>query len=113
MNRNGAARYTSLQIALHWIVVLLIVGVYACIELRELYPKGSAIREALKSWHYTLGLLVFGLVWLRLIARLFGRVPPIVPRPPEWQLYVAHTAELLIYVFMIAMPVLGWMIVSG
>jgi cytochrome b561 len=113
MNRNGVARYTSLLITLHWIMLFLIVAVYACIELRELYPKGSAIREALKSWHFMLGLAVFGLVWLRLIARLFGRTPPIVPRPPEWQLHVARAAELAIYVFMIAMPLLGWMILSG
>jgi cytochrome b561 len=113
MNRNGATRYTSLQITLHWITLLLIVAVYACIELRELYPRGSGIRETLKSWHYTLGLAVFGLVWLRLLARLFGRVPPIVPQPPKWQLHVAHAAELTIYVFMIAMPLLGWMILSG
>jgi cytochrome b561 len=60
-----------------------------------------------------LGLTVFGLVWLRLAARLIWRVPPIVPRPPQWQLHVARTAELTIYVFMIVMPLLGWMILSG
>lgn len=31
-------------------MVVLIVAVYACIELREFYPKGCAIREAFKTW---------------------------------------------------------------
>lgn len=113
MNRNHAARYTSLQMTLHWTTLFLIVLVYACIELREIYPKGSEAREALKAWHFMLGLLVFGLVWLRLAARLSGRVPPIVPPPPAWQLHVAHAAEVTIYIFMIAMPLLGWMVLSG
>ena len=63
---NTNDRYGSLSIAMHWLMFLLLIGVYACIELRELYPKGSDPREALKTWHFTLGLTVFVLVWLRL-----------------------------------------------
>src|SRR5690606_38048423 len=58
-------------------------------------------------------LTVFALVWLRLLARVVGRVPPIVPPPPGWQLHVAHAVELAIYVFMIAMPLMGWAILSA
>jgi cytochrome b561 len=113
MNSNTGARYGSLQVSLHWAMLLLIVAVYACIELRVLYPRGSEIREALKAWHFMLGLAIFGLVWLRLIARLFGRAPPILPQPPQWQLHVAHMAEFAIYAFMIVMPLLGWLVLSG
>lgn len=113
MSANNGARYGSLQIALHWAMLLLLVAVYACIEFREFYPRGSEIRIALKTWHFMLGLAVFVLVWVRLVIRVFGRVPPISPRPPLWQLRVAHGAEFAIYVFMIAMPLLGWLILSG
>jgi cytochrome b561 len=99
--------------SLHWLMLLLIVAVYACIELRVLYPRGSDIREALKTWHFMLGLAIFALVWLRLLARFLVPVPEIVPRPPRWQLFVAHLTELAIYLFMIAMPLLGWAILSG
>jgi superoxide oxidase len=112
-SKNGTARYGSLLISLHWLMLLLIVAVYACIELRELYPRGSGIREGLKTWHFMLGLAVFALVWLRLIIRLSGTTPPIVPRPPAWQMSIAHVVEFTIYVFMIAMPLLGWLILSS
>jgi cytochrome b561 len=108
-----SAKYGSLLISLHWLMLLLIVAVYACIELRVLYPRGSGIREALKTWHFMLGLAIFALVWLRLLARFLGPVPEIVPRPPRWQLRVAHLTEAAIYVFMVAMPLLGWAILSG
>lgn len=64
--KNTTDRYGSLSIAMHWLMLALLVAVYACIELREFYPKGSDPREALKQWHFMLGLAVFVLVWLRL-----------------------------------------------
>lgn len=113
MNTKSTSRYGFLLISLHWVMLLLIVAVYTCTELREFYPKGSAIRDALKSWHYVLGLTVFLLLWVRLLARLAGHVPPILPTPPRWQLRIAHGLELAIYIFLIAMPLIGWLIVSG
>ena len=111
--QEGSPGYGSTLIVLHWLMLVLIVAVYACIEIRELYPRGSAIREGLKTWHYMLGLSVFALVWLRLIARFLAPVPAIVPRPPQWQMRVAHVTEFAIYIFMFVMPLLGWLILSG
>ena len=42
-------RYGRLSIILHWITLALLIGVYARIELREMYPHGSDLREALKT----------------------------------------------------------------
>lgn len=106
-------RYRSGLIALHWLMLVLLVAVYMAIEFRVFYPRGSAIREGLKTLHFTLGLAVFALVWLRIVLRLTGRVPPITPRPPRWQLQVAHVVEFTIYVFMMAMPLLGWLTLSA
>lgn len=112
-SRASPARYGPGLIALHWLMLLLIVAVYACIELRELFPRGSETRELLKSWHYMLGLAVFALVFSRMLVRIRGQVPPIVPPVPRWQRAVANLTELVLYLFMIAMPLLGWMILSA
>jgi cytochrome b561 len=111
--RSDATRYGGLMMSLHWLMLLLIVAVYACIELREFYPKGSDIRAGLKTWHFMLGLAVFALVWLRLVVRWFAVSPPIVPPPPRWQRRLAHLSELAIYAFMVLMPLLGWLTLSG
>ncbi len=73
MSSRTTRRYGIPLITLHWLMVVLIVAVFACIELREFYPRGSAIRDAFKTWHYLLGLPVFALVWLRLLVRLAAR----------------------------------------
>lgn len=106
-------RFTSLSIALHWVMVLLISAVYTTILLRENYPKGTDIREGLKTWHFMLGLAVLILAVVRLLARLGQRKPPISPEPPAWQLWFASATHLTLYTFMLAMPVAGWVILSA
>ena len=106
-------RYSAVSIGLHWLMFLLIAAVYACIELRELYPKGSEPRDALKMWHFMLGLSVFVLVWLRLGLRLLQPTPAIVPPPAAWQQYAAKLMHCLLYALMIGMPLAGWMILSA
>lgn len=78
-----------------------------------MYPRGSEIREALKTWHYMLGLTVFFLVWVRITARFVGKTPPIVPEVPRWQLMIATTVELALYGLMIVLPLLGWVTLSA
>jgi superoxide oxidase len=110
---NTTNRYGSVSIALHWLMFLLIVAVYACMELREIFPKGSDPREAMKTWHFMLGLSVFVLVWLRLGLRLLQPTPTIEPRPVAWQQYLAKVVHWALYAFMIGMPIAGWTILSA
>ncbi len=110
---NTSKRYGSISTSLHWLMLLLIIAVYACIDLREYYPKGSYIRDALKTWHFMLGLSVFVLVWARLLFIIFGQVPRIIPEPPKWQMLSAKAIHLALYVLMIGMPLLGWLLLSA
>lgn len=106
-------RYHPLRIALHWLTLLLVIAVFACIELRELYPRGSDPRETLKTWHFMLGLSVLAITLVRLAARWASPAPPIVPAPPRWQHLAARAVHLLIYAWLLAMPVLGWLLLSA
>ncbi|MDX1915883.1 MAG: cytochrome b [Methylophilus sp.] len=109
---NTTNRYRSLSIGLHWVMLLLLIAVYACIELREFYPKGSDIREALKSWHFMLGLSVLVLVCIRIYARITAPIPSITPEPAPWQSLSAKLMHIALYALMIGMPLLGWLLLS-
>ncbi|OJZ17217.1 MAG: cytochrome B [Thiobacillus sp. 65-29] len=114
MNRKDTPeRYGSLLIGIHWLMLLLFIAVYASIELHGIYPKGSEAREAMKTWHFMFGMLVFVLVWLRLVARLSGPAPAIRPEPPAWMQWAARLGHLALYALMIGMPLLGWLILSA
>lgn len=115
VSRDGlvSQRYGPLSISLHWLMLLLIVAVFACIELRELFPKGSELRDALKTWHFMLGLSVFVLVWLRLLVHLTGPVPRIEPPPVAWQQWAAKLMHFALYALMIGLPLTGWLLLSA
>jgi len=111
---NGKAvpqRYGTATIVMHWLMLVLIVGVYACIELRGFWPRGSDPRAALKAWHGMLGLLVFVLVFARLALRWTMPAPPPAGRP--WQRAATRIGHALLYLFMLAMPLLGWLALSA
>lgn len=111
--KNSESRYSSVSIALHWLMLVLLIVVYACIELRGIFPKGSDGRTLIKEAHFMLGLTVFVLVWLRLFARSLGPAPQIFPASPRWQTLLAKLMHWALYFFMITMPILGWLINSA
>ncbi|GGD68635.1 cytochrome b [Lacimicrobium alkaliphilum] len=111
--QNTTEKYHGASIALHWLMLVLIAAVYACIELRELYPKGSDPRELLKQWHFMLGLSVGMLVLIRIFFRLRYSAPVITPLPPIWQQRAAKLMHGLLYLLMLGMPLAGWMILSS
>ena len=112
--RNTTERYGSLSVGMHWLMLLLLVAVYATINLADAFPKGSDLRAAMQTWHFMLGLSVFVLVGARLVIRfLSGPAPGIEPQVPAWQLRAAHTVHAALYVFMIGMPLLGWLALSA
>lgn len=110
---QAAARYGRLSIALHWLMLALLALVCLLMELRGYFPRGSATRDAMRLWHYMLGLSVLALVVLRVAARLRAGTPPIVPAPAAWQAWPSKLVHLTLYLLMIGMPIVGWMIVSA
>lgn len=91
----------------------LMVLVFASIEGRQLFEKGTEMRDLFKMWHFMLGLLVLLLVSLRVYLKLIQISPKITPPLTPAQALGAKAGHLLLYVFMIAMPIAGWLILSA
>lgn len=111
--KGPSEKYSSLSIAMHWLMFLLVAGAYACIELREFYPKGSDPREALKMWHFMLGLSVLFLMVVRVAARFLQPAPAITPAIPKWQELASKLVHLALYALLIGLPLAGWVILSA
>lgn len=114
MMKNSATRYASWVVGLHWLMLLLLAAVYACMELRGFAPRGSDLRSNMKLLHFLLGLSVLGLVVIRLAVRWrAGTAPGTAPAVPAWQDRLARLMHLALYVFMIVTPILGWLTLSA
>ena len=112
--KNTTERYGTPMIGLHWLTLLLVIAVYTCINVGELYPKGSDLRALWRSWHYMAGLGVLALVAVRLGVRLgSGPDPHVEPGMPRWQRRLADAVHVALYLFMLVMPLLGWLALSA
>lgn len=106
-------RYSSLVIGLHWFIFLLMIAIYATMEFRVLFEKGSEPRELIKSIHFMLGATLLFLIVIRIAARVFSMTPEIVP-PLKPQLKIlSKLMHLALYILMIAMPISGWLMLNA
>lgn len=113
MLKNATDRYAPSVVLLHWLMLFLIVAVYVFMALHHEAPKGSEIRATYKYWHMALGLSVLFLVLVRIVLRFkAGPAPAIHPAPAPWILSSSHVMHLILYGFMVIMPVLGWLYLS-
>jgi cytochrome b561 len=111
--KHSGGRYSWPSIALHWLMLVLIVAVYAAMDLKSIFPKGSPGRETMATWHYMLGLTVFCLVWVRALMRVAGVPPEVDPPMPAWQSLAARAVQWAMYALMIGLPILGWLTLSA
>ena len=113
MLKNTEQRYGSLSIGLHWLTLLLMIAVYSLMEFRDIFPKGSVGRDAMKEWHFMLGLLILALVVVRLLVRFSSPSPRIEPALSPLMLRLAQLAHLALYGFLLLTPLLGWLLLSA
>ncbi|WP_175807826.1 cytochrome b [Burkholderia cenocepacia] len=102
-------RYSSPAIFFHWVIFLLVALAYLAIEIRG--PKGSDSRAFWMNVHLMAGTFVLVLSVLRVLWRVVSRVPEAIPQATllRWLSKLAHVA---LYVFIIAQPLLGIMMVN-
>lgn len=111
--KNTADHYGKLSIAFHWLMFLLLIAVFASIELRSLYEKGTDAREAIKALHFMLGLLVFFLTFIRLTLRVMQTTPQISPPLSAKQELASRLMHGALYLLMFVLPIIGWLTLSA
>jgi cytochrome b561 len=107
-------RYSSALVALHGLMLALMVAMYASIELRVLYAKGTEPREFMKALHFMFGLSVLFMVMVRLAARWASPKPSANDHDhATWVQWASGAGHLALYALMVGMPVLGWLTLSA
>ncbi|MFO7188882.1 MAG: cytochrome b [Pseudomonadota bacterium] len=105
-------RYTRTAVLLHWLVALLVLGLFPLGLYMADLPL-SPTKLKLYSYHKWAGVTVFALALLRLLWRLRHAPPPLPASQPAWQRRAAHAGHLLLYGFMFAVPLSGWLMSSA
>ncbi|MGI9524664.1 MAG: cytochrome b [Hyphomicrobiaceae bacterium] len=111
-----AISYSRMARFFHWLTVLLLlitvpVGMTMTYRGKELNLWDSTT-NTLYSAHKLLGIVILGVVVLRLIYRLRHGAPQDEPSLSGVQRIVAHVVHWSLYGLLIIIPVVGWLGVS-
>lgn len=105
-------QYDPVAKTLHWLIALAIIGMLALGWIMQALPNGPD-KFSLFQWHKSVGITIMLLAVARLLWR-WRHPPPSLPLSmPRWEKTAAHAGHILLYVLMIAMPFVGWVIVSA
>lgn len=106
--RNTTERWGAISIALHWLTLLLILGLMLVGLLLDELPKSPKFIWIF-DLHKSTGLTVLGLTLLRLGWRLLSPAPSAVAGTPRWQDGMAKATHAAFYGLLLAMPLSGWL----
>ena len=105
------ARYNMVSIVLHWLIALMIFCAFPLgLYMADLPLSPQKLQYY--SWHKWAGVSIFFLVLLRILWRI-GHKPPAPLPMPKLQLLAAEAVHHLLYVFMVIIPLSGWLMSSA
>jgi cytochrome b561 len=109
MNKNPT-QFAVLSRILHWLMAamlltMLFIGVAMVASLGD-YHKLVAL-------HRPLGIAILILAIVRLINRILTTLPPFPPTMSQSERRIASASEKLLYTLMIALPLVGWGMLSA
>lgn len=103
---EDVARYSGVAMLLHWLVAALILANLVMIWFVDDYPEGL-VRPIIDT-HKSIGIVLLGLVLLRLLWRLANRPPALPVSYRLYELRAAHAAHWVLYALMLTLPLTGW-----
>ncbi len=106
--KNAVDRWGPVSQALHWLILLLILGMASAGLIMDDLPKTPKYFWVYTA-HKSTGLTVLALVLVRLGWRFYAGTPAPVPGTPAWQRRIASVTHWLLYGLILAMPLSGWL----
>jgi len=110
--RNDAQRWGAISLGLHWLTVILVLGLATVGLLMHDLPTGP-FKVQVYALHKSTGLTVLALTVLRLLWRLVAGAPAPVAGTPRWQDGIAKVTHGALYALLLAMPLSGWLFNSA
>ncbi len=108
--QNSPERYGLIAILIHWLVAVTVIGLFALgywmVDLTyydDWYKRAPDI-------HRSIGLLLFGVMLLRVLWRAVNQNPAPLPEHRRWEVISAHLAHNLLYLLLFVAMISGYLI---
>ena len=105
-------RYHLIQRILHWTIALAVIGSLIGGQLIGWLENGP-LKTQVFFLHKSTGILILGLMLMRVVTRLSFGAPALTVEMPDWQRKVSGLTHFLFYALLIIMPLIGWAATSA
>lgn len=102
--------YSSLQKSLHWIIAILIIGLW-CAGFSFDYLAKSTFKSFLVNTHKTLGVIVLFMAFFRIIVRI--KHPVKAFKLPKLIEFMGKLTHIILYFLIVTMPLSGWLMATA
>lgn len=108
--KNTSNSYGIVTILLHWLMAVLIVGLFVLGEIMVDLDYYSKWYNAAPWWHKSIGMLVLALLFIRLIWVFCNNPPAPLRTYKMWEIQVAKATHSLFYILLIVICFSGYFI---
>jgi cytochrome b561 len=109
---NEADRYGQVSRFLHWTIAILFIALIPMGIFASIIPEGTSFRNAYYVVHKTIGVVVIGLVFVRLVWNRLSPRPALDAALKPTERKLAKFAHGALYVAMVAVPITGFVMTS-
>ncbi len=110
---SDSNKYNTLMRVMHWLMAILIIGMLALGLYMDELPDDAPNRMDLYRLHKSIGVIVLALIAVRIVIRLFSRVPPVPTALSSLEKIAATVGHKLLYLLMILVPLSGFVMSSA
>lgn len=109
-------KYALSQRILHWIIALMVIGAMIVGNILGFLgfsgvkdTFGIDVTNMLYKYHKTFGVIILGLMIIRIIVKVAKGKPAYSPPLTSFEKAASNAVHGLLYLSLIAMPVFGWL----
>ena len=110
---NTKDSYGIVAILLHWIMAILIVGLFVLGVYMVDLDYYSKWYNAAPWWHKSVGMLVFFLLLVRIVWMFTNQRPSPLVSYQRWEILAAKVTHILFYVLLLLVSISGYFITTA
>jgi cytochrome b561 len=110
MLKNTSQQFGLVSIGLHWLMALLLTGLFAVGLYMTSLDYYDPLYHRLPWWHKSIGLGVILLLLVRFVWKIINPRPAALASHKTWEVRLAHSIQNLFYGVILLMGVSGYLI---
>ena len=103
--------YSFMMRFIHWLSALLIIALLIFgfwMTNRSAANLWDELTNTLYAWHKLIGFSVLLITGLRVLIKLSSKRPPYPDGLALWQIQLAHSVQIAMYLLLLIIPLFGW-----